>query len=79
MESIFQFFGDYGLAGLCVAYLIWDRVSAQKANNEVMKSMNDTMIKVSEGMAEMGRTLNNINERLIIIENTMGLKGTGDK
>lgn len=73
--DLLQLFSQYGLAGLCVGYLIYDRITAQKTNNEILKNMNDSMIKVSEGMAEMSRTLNNINERLIIIETSMGIKG----
>lgn len=74
-----QLFSQYGLAGLCVGYLIYDRINAQKTNNEILKTMNESMVKMSEGMKEMSKTLNNINERLIIIETSMGIKGKGEK
>ena len=73
--DILQIFSQYGIAGLCVGYLIYDHIVNQKTNNEVLTKMNESMIKVSEGMLEMSRTLDNINERLIIIETSIGIKG----
>ena len=73
--DILQLFSQYGLAGLCVGYLIYDRITAQKTNNQILTKMNESMLKVSEGMTEMSKTLNNINERLIIIETSIGIKG----
>lgn len=72
--DILQLFSQYGLAGLCVGYLIYDRITAQKTNNQILTKMNESMLKVSEGMTEMSKTLNNINERLIIIETSIGIK-----
>lgn len=76
--DILQLFSQYGLAGLCVGYLIYDRINAQKTNNQLLTKMNESMLKVSEGMTKMSETLNNINERLIIIETSMGIKGKGE-
>lgn len=76
--DILQLFSQYGLAGLCVGYLIYDRINAQKTNNQLLTKMNESMLKVSEGMTEMSKTLNNINERLIIIETSIGIKGNGE-
>lgn len=75
MENIMQLFSQYGIAGLCVGYLIYNSVVTQKTNNDVLDKMNETMVKMSEAMGEMSRTLSNINERLIIIETSMGIIG----
>ena len=75
MESFMQLFSQYGIAGLCVGYLIYNSVITQKTNNDVLDKMNESMLKMSEGMTEMSRTLTNINERLIIIETSMGING----
>lgn len=78
MESFMQMFSQYGIAGLCVAYLIYDKITAQKTYNDILTKMNESMLKMSEGLGEITKTLNNINERLIIIETSMGLKGKGE-
>ena len=77
--DILQLFSHYGIAGLCVGYLIYDKITSQKINNELLTKMNESMVKMSEGMGEISKTLANINERLIIIETSMGIKGKGDK
>lgn len=76
--DVLQLFSQYGIAGLCVGYLIYDKITAQKTYNDILTKMNESMIKMSEGLGEITKTLNNINERLIIIETSMGLKGSGD-
>lgn len=79
MDSFLQVFSQYGLAGACVAYLIYDRITAQKTYNEILSKMNDNMVEMSKNMSEISKTMININERLIIIENTIGIKGGCDK
>lgn len=78
MDSFMQIFSQYGIAGLCVGYLIYDKITAQKTYNDILTKMNESMVKMSEGLGEITKTLNNINERLIIIETSMGLKGKGE-
>ena len=67
--DLLQLFEQYGLAGLCVGYLIYDRIKMSQNTNDILKTMNESMLKMSEGMNEMSRTLNNI-----VIENTTGIK-----
>lgn len=78
MDSFMQMFSQYGIAGLCVGYLIYDKITAQKTYNDILTKMNESMVKMSESLGEVTKTLNNINERLIIIETSIGLKGKGD-
>ena len=79
MDSFLQAFSQYGLAGICVAYLIWDRVMNSKNMTDILDKMEKSMTQITNNMLEMSRTMSNISERLIIIETNLGIKGKGDK
>ena len=61
MKEILDFIFQYGIGTLCVAYLIYDRLTVSKETNSLMLKMIET--------------LNNVNTRLSIIEDKLERKG----
>lgn len=61
MKEILDFVFQYGIGTLCVAYLIYDRLTVSKETNSLMLKMIET--------------LNNVNTRLSIIEDKLERKG----
>ena len=61
MKEILDFIFQYGIGTLCVAYLIYDRLTVSKETNNLMLKMIET--------------LNNVNTRLSIIEDKLERKG----
>lgn len=78
MEEFMQIVSQYGIAGVCVAFLIWDRVTNSKSMADILDKMEKSMAQITTSMLEMSNTMTNINERLIIIETHMGMKEKGD-
>lgn len=60
MKEILDFIFQYGIGTLCVAYLIYDRLTVSKETNSLMLKMIET--------------LNNVNTRLSIIEDKLERK-----
>lgn len=60
MKEILDFIFQYGIGTLCVAYLIYDRLTVSKETNNLMLKMIET--------------LNNVNTRLSIIEDKLERK-----
>ena len=60
MKEILDFIFQYGIGTLCVAYLIYDRLTFSKETNNLMLKMIET--------------LNNVNTRLSIIEDKLERK-----
>lgn len=77
MEDFLQVLSQYGIAGVCVAFLIWDRVTNSKNMSDILDKMEKSMTQITTSMMEITTTMNNINERLIIIETHMGMKAKG--
>lgn len=75
MEEFLSALSQYGIAGICVGFLIWDRVTNSKNMNEILITMQQTMTQITTAMIEMSDTMTKINERLIIIETHLGIKG----
>ncbi|MBO7695275.1 MAG: hypothetical protein J6T10_21845 [Methanobrevibacter sp.] len=64
MKEILDFIFQYGIGTLCVAYLIYDRLTVSKETNNLMLKMIET--------------LNNVNTRLSIIEDKLERKGSDE-
>ena len=64
MKEILDFIFQYGIGTLCVAYLIYDRLTVSKETNSLMLKMIET--------------LNNVNTRLSIIEDKLERKGSDE-
>lgn len=77
MEEFLQVLSQYGIAGVCVAFLIWDRITNSKNMSDILDKMEKSMTQITTSMLEMTTTMNNINERLIIIETHMSMKEKG--
>ena len=60
VKTILDFIFQYGIGTLCVAYLIYDRLTVSKETNNLMLKMIET--------------LNNVNTRLSIIEDKLERK-----
>ena len=67
MEEIIQYIFQYGVGTICVAYLIFDRMTSSK---ELTKTMQEVLIALTK-----------MNERLEDIEKKMGKskKKSGEK
>ena len=46
MKEILDFIFQYGIGTLCVAYLIYDRLTVSKETNNLMMKMIETLNKV---------------------------------
>ena len=57
MKEILDFIFQYGIGTICVAYLIYDRLTVSKETNNLMLKMIET--------------LNNVNTRLSLIEDKL--------
>lgn len=64
VKTILDFIFQYGIGTLCVAYLIYDRLTVSKETNNLMLKMIET--------------LNNVNTRLSIIEDKLERKEGSD-
>lgn len=59
MEEIIQYIFQYGIGTICVAYLIYDRMTTSKDLAKTMQEIVVTLIKMNERLDDIERKINN--------------------
>lgn len=59
MEEIIQYIFQYGIGTICVAYLIYDRMTTSKDLAKTMQEIVVTLTKMNERLDDIERKINN--------------------